>query len=510
MKDQDVNNVRGNITIRICATIHKLFPGEIIGAQKINNIWLLYLRTERTRAALIVNGFDFEGQHIDVYDDNPLKAEGKKSERIVIKDLPATIPPHIIMAFLQGYPQLKTRSKVIYAKERMGGEEMSQFINGDRLIYVNPNVSPPLPKETVINGHPCRIWHASQKNYCKRCANHGHRTNDVDMCESYDPDCTVVAFRADSNPLSNYYKCTLIYEDKHFMSSEHLYQYAFCMHCDRPDMAQQVFEAPTPKRAKEISTHLKSLVNKECLANWGTIKLSVMKFVLGLKWNSCAKFRQTLLSTNGQTIAEATQDAFWGVAAAPNLAQFTKPNKFLGRNQLGQLLMTLRDAILRDDLLTKKGDMILPSLPLLARAIDNEIKDNIHDSDAILNLSDTSPPVDDPTETVSDPLLPETTPAQLITVTAPTTMSSETAHIEVIQSNSTSTTEHSTPTKPPPRKTKGKQSDGQVVAKHVNTIDKYIKRDSPATKRKLSNDTVSPSSAHVDKTTRTDGADVTS
>ena len=39
---------------------------------------------------------------------------------------------------------------------------LNVFDNGDRLIYTKPDVSPPLPKETVIGGHPCRIWHKSQ------------------------------------------------------------------------------------------------------------------------------------------------------------------------------------------------------------------------------------------------------------------------------------------------------------------------------------------------------------
>ena len=63
----------------------------------------------------------------------------------------------------------------MYAKKRLGGEELSPFINGDRIVYVNAAVSPPLPKETVICGHPCRIWHPSQKNFCKRCASHGQK-----------------------------------------------------------------------------------------------------------------------------------------------------------------------------------------------------------------------------------------------------------------------------------------------------------------------------------------------
>ena len=91
---------------------------------------------------------------------------------------------------------------MIYANQRIGGEVMSQYINGDRIIYIAPNPTPPLLKETVIEGHPCKIWHKSQKIYCKRCDTHGHRTSDVGLCESYDADARVTPFRADSNTLS--------------------------------------------------------------------------------------------------------------------------------------------------------------------------------------------------------------------------------------------------------------------------------------------------------------------
>ena len=38
---------------------------------------------------------------------------------------------------------------MIYAKERIRGEVMSQYINGDRIIYIAPNPTPPLPEENV-------------------------------------------------------------------------------------------------------------------------------------------------------------------------------------------------------------------------------------------------------------------------------------------------------------------------------------------------------------------------
>ena len=153
-KAVDINSIRGNIHNKLCISAHGLYPSEIYGAQFIYNIWYIYPRTNRTRTALIVSGINIDGMHIDIYDENPRKSEKKKSEKILIKNLPATIPISVIMGYVKGLPQLKLRSNVIYAKER-NGDELSPFINGDRLIYVSPDVSSPLPRETIIGGHSC-------------------------------------------------------------------------------------------------------------------------------------------------------------------------------------------------------------------------------------------------------------------------------------------------------------------------------------------------------------------
>ena len=342
IKDTEVNNITGNVLLEICFAINQQFPGEIYGAQKINNVWSIYVSNNRIRAALIVSGITVQGNRLDVHDDNPLRGESNKSERITIKDLPATLSPTNIMSFLRGFRQLNIKSKVIYAKERMGGDQMSPFINGDRLIYVHPNVSPPLPKETVISGHPCRIWHASQKNYCKRCATHGHRTMDIEECQSYNADCAVSAFRSNNNPLSNFYPCSIIHDGKTFISAEHFYQYQMCMYCNHQDAAEKVHAAPNAKAAKDIASDLKAKLTAPILAGWIKTRVSVMEETLKLKWNCCGKFRQALMATMGTTIAEATQDTFWGVGVAPNLAEETDPNHFLGFNQLGRILMSMR------------------------------------------------------------------------------------------------------------------------------------------------------------------------
>ena len=60
----------------------------------------------------------------------------------------------------------------------------------------------------------------------------------------------------------------------------------------------------------------------------------------------------------------------------------------------------------------------------------------------------------------------------------------------------------------PPRKQMVKMSYTRSTGKNVDTLDNYGKKDTPTSKRRLSNDTISPSSVQIAKTTLTDEGDV--
>ena len=62
----------------------------------------------------------------------------------------------------------------------------------------------------------------------------------------------LIVWRGDKNPLSIFYICDFKYK-----SSEHFYQHEFCVFMNRPDIARQVYDSPTPKDAKLIASHLK-------------------------------------------------------------------------------------------------------------------------------------------------------------------------------------------------------------------------------------------------------------
>ena len=100
VKDSDMN-FEGNKIIIMCTSINNYFHREALGAQKVNNVWKLYVRSNPTREALLVNGLQINNDIIKVYDTNPIS--NKQSERVVIKDLPANLPSDMILTFLKDH-----------------------------------------------------------------------------------------------------------------------------------------------------------------------------------------------------------------------------------------------------------------------------------------------------------------------------------------------------------------------------------------------------------------------
>ena len=147
VRDMDIN-IHGNIILQLSTAVNKQYPDEALGAQKLHQVRKIYVRTPRTRAGLIVSGLHLDRVVIDVFDVNPIINTNKQSERVVIKNLPATLPADRILAFMLGLSRIRVKSKVLYARERIGGEEMSPFINRDRLVYIAPNATKPIPKKT--------------------------------------------------------------------------------------------------------------------------------------------------------------------------------------------------------------------------------------------------------------------------------------------------------------------------------------------------------------------------
>jgi len=206
------------------------------------------------------------------------------------------------------------------------------------------------------------------------------------------------------------------------------------------------------------------------------------------------------MSSEGMTIAEATQDIFWGVGVAPNLAQHTKPSKFLGRNQLGRLLMSLRDTVAARDIECQNDDFVLPSRSPVPHTTNSSVESH---SNVDLTVTKIPPPSQSPPSVISDDSDHNIAAPSIHDSVAETEMKIRTFISAHRPTASRPTAPGSATPNRPPRKPKVKQND----LKNVNTMDKFILKDSPSAKRKLSSETISPTSVQVTKTIRTDGGD---
>jgi ribA/ribD-fused uncharacterized protein len=119
-----------------------------------------------------------------------------------------------------------------------------------------------------------------------------------------------------------------------FKSVENFYQAMKSMNFN----VRSLISEKDPKPSKSWMGEKIRKENKNRRVDWDDIKIDVMEFGLRIKFNQI-KFREKLIATGTEELVEGNywNDVFWGV----DLKDKEKP----GQNQLGRLLMKIRDEI---------------------------------------------------------------------------------------------------------------------------------------------------------------------
>ena len=363
-----LSTVPGDITSQICTAINNLYPGEALGAQKMCSSWIISVRSRETGESLLRSNLTLNGNEVQLYRTNPYDLKTRvEGERVVFKDLPFWEPSTLISEYLAELPQVGRFSEVHFSKARNHlNNEPTQFLNGDRYVFMKVDQTHPLPDKCVMGGYPCRIWYSSKRVQCKRCSYHGHRDDSPD-CPYYieAPPENFVLFK--SGILSNFHPSLVKSVHGEFATSEHYYQWRACTEHLRADLAAKVLLAKTPKEAKKIASEVKVPGSW-----WEEAKYSVMKDVLIDKIASSKSFRDEILNSGNNILVEALADPYWGCGFPHHIAIKTNPNHFKGSNKLGELLMELR-AEMRSDpsmhpfLTPQPDDTQIPGSPVRSR-----------------------------------------------------------------------------------------------------------------------------------------------
>ena len=339
-KHRDISHLTGDLTTLICSSINKITPDEAVFAQKIRGIWLLYVRTDNGRTTLLKHGklHLTEYAQLPLYNDNPFDKNNVQNERIVFKDIPVWESDRLIYNYLIDFPNVDPVGAVQFSKS-----PYSNFMNGDRFIYVRGQFSPPFERNVMLGDYPVRIWHTSQSRSCLRCHLDDHSTNQTDKCAAYRPHQNdVEPFKHPNNVLTNYYPCDIKLDGQVFKSAEHCYLWHKCTDLMEPELAERVFSASTPEEAKRISTELGT---QKDLTDWDNKKIDIMRKILLAKLDSCNLYRNVLLKSGDKILVESTKDKFWGSNMSHFLVKTTDPIFYPGENQLGRLHMQIRDNI---------------------------------------------------------------------------------------------------------------------------------------------------------------------
>jgi len=125
--------------------------------------------------------------------------------------------------------------------------------------------------------------------------------------------------------LSNFYPSEIIYMDKKYPTSEHLYQALKFSRLSNP-IHEEIRNATSPKKAKNIAHS-----NKKNYGHDTIEKSSIMRMAIKHKFNQNNELKEKLINSKGKIVENSPTDYFWGIGKNKN-----------GLNLMGLLLMELR------------------------------------------------------------------------------------------------------------------------------------------------------------------------
>ena len=370
-KHSTLDGLKGDISYTLCNAINNVNKYQALGAQKLKTVWVILVRSQETKTKLLANGITIDDIHVKMYSENPYEVDLEcDTERIVFKDLPLWEPNSLISEFIKNQPQLKPTSGVMSSKARNNAtNRSSNFLNGDRYVYVQSGFKTPLPAKVKIGNHTCRIWRPTKQLKCLRCAATDHKTVDTRSCPAYVPKLNdILVFTR--GILSNFDKCAVQMDDMNFVTAEHAYQWRACTENLQYDLAEKVYSARSPMDAKKLAAEVK---DNNPNSHWNVIKYDVMRQVLQAKLDSNPSFQKALLETGDQKLVEGREDMCWGSGLPFNLTITTDPKYWPGSNKLGSILESLRAKLRSSDSVVTPGavDISSPAVPdVTAGALD--------------------------------------------------------------------------------------------------------------------------------------------
>ena len=368
LKASDVPDFKTLKEYELCEALSKVINREnLLGVQRIGMLWRIYLKNTESRVKILANSVQLRNVSVNVFSNNPLRArlaEGETDQNIIkvtIKDFPLSKANSAIESYLinQG---IKLKTKPEYAKARNELNELTEWLNGDRIIFVE-KFDEPLPRKTWISGSSVRIFHRGQpsntKRVCSNCHQEGHFKQQCTsgpccvVCKGKnhspgDKECpgtaknphkSVTTFAGKKDVLSNFYPCDVKVFGFIHKSSEHAFCYAHATQTGKDKVAERILQAGSAFQAKIEASAL------PYSPAWEEKKEDVMQQILLAKAKCCQEFHDKLMNTEGIFAESVPNDLFWSTGLSKEVTMVVKKSSWPGKNRMGKLLSTVKEAI---------------------------------------------------------------------------------------------------------------------------------------------------------------------
>jgi ribA/ribD-fused uncharacterized protein len=141
---------------------------------------------------------------------------------------------------------------------------------------------------------------------------------------------TINSFRNEHRWLSNFFPAVIIFADGKYPTVEHAFQAAKTRN---KEQREEIRRAETATYAKQLGR------NVDLRNDWHDVKLMIMHNLIWQKFTRHPTLRQLLLDTGGTKLVEGNNwnDTYWGICRG------------VGENQLGRIIMNVRDKINNGD-----------------------------------------------------------------------------------------------------------------------------------------------------------------
>lgn len=139
----------------------------------------------------------------------------------------------------------------------------------------------------------------------------------------------IASFSGEYRYLSNFWIASVEYEGIVYPSSEHAYQAAKTLN---KDLRGAFAEITSPGEVKRLGQTI------TMRPDWDDVKINVMRDIVTAKFEQNPELMKMLMATKGHDLIEGNTwgDTFWGECPIGK-----------GRNELGKILMSIRDDITR-------------------------------------------------------------------------------------------------------------------------------------------------------------------